>query len=602
MSKISYAKSNARRLELNSMRAKYPLPSAPGAKALISRLKDRDDFAVFLETTSVENSECKTEMSLLSSPFGVIGRYRRADDGDGYGLRLVVRDMNGRARTLDIDRHLLAKRQSNELLAALLNAGLLMHSESAERDLFRYLRSVSPAAEIVTVSRPGWHRLVAGFAPSFITPAGDAFGVPPSVTAELRSVGGGVAPKSGDLSGWQDAVRAVTEIDGCPHWMFSIAAGFVGPLVDLLGEPTSGVNFSGLSSGGKTTALKLAASVWCKPEADGRSLFRTWRTTDNALEVIASSSNGALVALDELGMVSDGKVVANVIYALSSGAGKGRMNEFRQLDAAATWRTFVLSSGEITLAQIIRRDRGKVQPGMTVRFPDVGITDTNRSVSRDIMTRIEDGIRAHHGHAGPAFVQALIAEGMHRSPAALRGAVEAAARRIAGEGADGMRTRAARVFALVEIAGTLALRYGILPAECDVTGAVAWAWSSYATSADAVTLDPEEEALKRLRLWIAQRWNGTIRRIGGGPAHGPVAEGWYDDQCVYLPDYKAMAAIDNTLTEGQFSRMLIRRGVLGRHEEQNRAKVRYVPGIGRITAYAFAFSEFGHNSRSDSDS
>lgn len=366
----------------------------------------------------------------------------------------------------------------------------------------------------------------------------------------------------GDLAGWQDAVRTASTVEGCPHWTFAVACGFAGVLVDRLGETTVGVNFSGLSSGGKTTALRLAASAWSAPEANGRSVLRTWRTTDNALEVIASSSNGALVALDELGMVSDGKVVANVIYALSSGVGKGRMNEFRQLDTPATWRTFVLSSGEISLAQVIRRDRGKVQPGMTVRFPDVEITDINRSVSRDIMTRIEEGIRDHHGHAGPAFVEALIREGLHLSPATLRDAVEAAARRIAGEGADGMRTRVARVFALVEVAGTLALRFGVLPTECDVTGAVAWAWESYVTSADAATLDPEEEALKRLPQWIAQRWDRTIRKIGNGPAIGPVAEGWYDDTLVYLPDYKAMAAIDNMLTEGQFSRALARHGLI----------------------------------------
>ena len=56
-----------------------------------------------------------------------------------------------------------------------------------------------------------------------------------------------------------------------------------------------------------------------------------------------------------------------------------------------------------------------------VRFPDVSVRDVDRCVDQATLREIES-VRQHCGHAGPAFVQALIDEGLHRDAEALLGA------------------------------------------------------------------------------------------------------------------------------------------------------------------------------------
>lgn len=50
---------------------------------------------------------------------------------------------------------------------------------------------------------------------------------------------------------------------------------------------------------------------------------RTWRTTDNALEALATRHNYTLLIVDEMSQVPPNKVGA-VAYLLGNGQGKGR--------------------------------------------------------------------------------------------------------------------------------------------------------------------------------------------------------------------------------------------------------------------------------------
>jgi putative DNA primase/helicase len=64
---------------------------------------------------------------------------------------------------------------------------------------------------------------------------------------------------------------------------FAVACAFAGPLLRPAGMESGGFHYRGDSSSGKTTALKVAASVY-----GGAGYLQRWRTTDNALEAIAA--------------------------------------------------------------------------------------------------------------------------------------------------------------------------------------------------------------------------------------------------------------------------------------------------------------------------
>lgn len=72
----------------------------------------------------------------------------------------------------------------------------------------------------------------------------------------------------------------------------------------------------GASSTGKSTALKVDASVWGNPT----SYCRTWRATSNGLEGLAALHNDGLLILDELGQI-DPKEAGEAAYLLANGKG-----------------------------------------------------------------------------------------------------------------------------------------------------------------------------------------------------------------------------------------------------------------------------------------
>ncbi len=118
--------------------------------------------------------------------------------------------------------------------------------------------------------------------------------------------------------------------------MFSIASAFAAPLLEVAGAESGGFHFRGSSSIGKTTALRIAASVCGGGRIKG--YIRQWRTTANALESICSMHCDMLLCLDEIGQ-ADPLQISEIAYLIANGAGKVRANKFGYAKAAFEWRT-----------------------------------------------------------------------------------------------------------------------------------------------------------------------------------------------------------------------------------------------------------------------
>jgi Domain of unknown function (DUF927) len=401
-------------------------------------------------------------------------------------------------------------------------------------------------------------------------------------------------------------VRAAYETDNCPHWLLGILTGFAGPIIGLTGLDSCGIYLSGQSSGGKTLAQKLAVSVWTSPQL-GAGLLQTMRTTENALEGLAKASNGTVLALDEIAH-ADGKAVGRILYSIASGVGKARATRDAKLADRNTWSTFAVLSGETSLESKVAADGGTWLAGMAVRFPDIDVTGLNRSVPAEVLRAI-NAIHSNFGHAGPAFVAGLVAEKFHSLPDTLRESVLQAACKIAGQLSDGAFQRAAIPLAVLQVAGTLAKHFKILPQSAPVASAIAWAWEQFTLSLDSLVLSPTEKLLGNMRRFIAQGWDVTIKDIRSNAPEQDVvfaagrektwrqdnreASGWYDDDTVYLPVVEARKAAGPEVT-GQFlSQTLASADALSRRHDHRRVAIRQVPLIGKIDAYALRRSEFG---------
>jgi hypothetical protein len=580
-----------RKAELELVARDYPLPAMDSLRLSYQHTRTgRVKVHKLIVTREGSN------WSPVSTPFGIVARLRYADQGNAYGLRCAIQDMSDKRRLIDIDRGALAKMAAAEIRTMLFGAGLRTEDDG---DLLavQVLKAADPESEIVVVRRAGWQELAECPDPAFVLPSGAVLGVPSDGAVELAAVARmpSAVAEAGSLEGWQAAVTAATSVQGCEHWTLGTIAAFAGPLVALTGLDTCGVNLSGLSSSGKSTAQRLATSAWSTPDIRKPGLFQSARATDNAVEALAQRASGTVLVLDELAHVG-GRAAAKIIYTICGGVGKRRMTADASVRDGYSWSTFAVLSGECSLEEKIRADGGEWLAGMAVRIVDVDVTGVNRQVDPETLRTINE-IERHYGHAGPAFIHALIANGLHLQGAALRERVLKAARKLAGgETADSALIRAAVPLALLAIAGEIAKAFGIIPTSVLVNGTVEWAWSRFVQSSDAAALDPETQAIDRLKTWVAERWGVTIKDVRAEDGvNNREALAWYDEKTVYLPKERLREATGSTLKEAQIGAALVLRDLLSAKPEEDRFTVKWVPRIGRVVAYALKREEFGRS-------
>ncbi|WP_155931833.1 DUF927 domain-containing protein [Methylopila sp. 73B] len=530
----------------------------------------------------------------VCSPFGVLARLRQLDKEDTYGLRLVVQGMNGAPQTIDVERSGTMARGGDELRAQLAAAGLRTEGDG-HLTVISVLRGADPEKEIAVVSRPGWHHIESIPTPMFMTPSGVAIGAPANSTVEL-AISARMSPAvatGGTLEGWKKAATLAATTPGCEHWTIGLLAGFAGVLVDLTAIDTCGIDFTGMSSAGKSTAQRIATSAWCVPDGTrDKSLFQSARSTDNALEAAATRSTGTVLSLDEMAHVR-GKDVAKIIYMIAGGAGKARMNASAGVRPVHTWRTFAVLSGEQALEEKVTSDGGEWFAGMSVRILDVDVTGVNRRVDAERLRQI-GGVRANYGHAGPAFVEHLVKTGLHKKASEVRERIMRVGEALAGD-ADAATVRAATPLAVLQVAGELAREAGLICPEVNVQRAIGWAWGRFQTSTNAEALDPDAQATNNLRTWIVSRWNVSIKHVTPGAGGNPSreAEGWYDSDAVYIPKGALREAAGNVMKEQALAEMLERTQGLHRRKDATRRYIQYIPGGLRINAYALSRQSFG---------
>ncbi len=229
-----------------------------------------------------------------------------------------------------------------------------------------------------------------------------------------------LSPK-GSLEDWQNHVAEPAM--GNPLPMFAIMCALAGPLVKLARGESAGFHFYGTTSGGKTTLLQMAASVWgdgADPqEGAEHTSIRKWHSTGNALEATAQMHNDIILCLDEISQV-DPSELGNIIYMLSGGQPKARSQIEGGLKKQNTWRVLFLSNGEKTIGQILQQAGQAEKGGQRHRLPDIPCDQPDGSGSgvfldyhdqnpKAFVDGIKDACSLHFGSAGPTFVSYLIA-------------------------------------------------------------------------------------------------------------------------------------------------------------------------------------------------
>lgn len=267
----------------------------------------------------------------------------------------------------------------------------------------------------------------------------------------------------GTLAQWQQAIGRYCV--GNTRMTFAVGMALAGPvLYAVRGMESGGANLMGSSSTGKSTALKVAASVFGAP-----AYRRSWRATGNGLEAVAAMSSDALLVLDEIAEI-DPKEAGATAYMLSAGRGKTRAGRNGGNRPSLTWRLLWLSAGEIPLAQHMAEAGKKIRAGQELRMVDVpadpgaglGLFDTvhDQADGAALSAHLSRACESLYGTLGRTWLQWLV-ENSNTWPKELREHAEELSAQFVPPGADGQVQRAGKRFALAAAAGELATRAGL---------------------------------------------------------------------------------------------------------------------------------------------
>jgi putative DNA primase/helicase len=392
----------------------------------------------------------------ICSPLYITAKTRDERNGE-WGRLLEWHDDDGKKHQWAMPLEML-EGDGTDVRRELARLGLQISSSQTERGLLSaYIKVFPIEARARCVERLGWHEGV------FVTPTGSI-----GESQELRVFQNSHAIEpaysvSGTATEWRDSVASLAQ--GNSRLTFAISVAFAGALAGITGEDSGGFHFRGASSLGKSTALRLAASVWGNPS----KYVRLWRGTVNGLEGMAVLHNDGLLILDEISQI-DPAAAGDAAYMLANGQGKVRAQRNGLARTPQRWRLLLLSAGEESLTAIMSRAGKRTSAGQEIRLADIeadagaGMGIFQKLHTLKSPAAVADAVRSgsdhYHGAVGIAWLEHL-AKNRYQLSTFLSNSIKRFITDVIPADAAGQVERVARRFALVSVAGELATEYGL---------------------------------------------------------------------------------------------------------------------------------------------
>ncbi|KTD25769.1 MULTISPECIES: DUF927 domain-containing protein [Legionella] len=390
----------------------------------------------------------------ICSPLYVVAKTRDAKSGE-WGRLLEWQDDDGVIHQWAMPLALL-QGDASEIRRELASLGLTISPNRICRDLLTTYLQVFPVEDRARcVDKLGWYE------DSFITASQTIGHSSEKIVFQNRHAVESAMSVSGTVEDWRESISQLAS--GNSRLIFAISAAFAPALAKIAGEDSGGFHFRGASSSGKSTALKVAASVWGNPQA----YCRLWRSTANGLEGLAALHNDGLLILDELSQL-DPKEAGEAAYLLANGQGKTRASRQGTVKPSSRWSLFFLSAGEESLMSLMAKAGQKANAGQEIRLADIeadagfhmGIFETihNQLSPATMALSLKEYTSKYYGAVGMAWLQKVVAN--QRTIATnIADAIQEFVNSVVLPNSAGQIIRVARRFALVAVAGELASQY-----------------------------------------------------------------------------------------------------------------------------------------------
>ena len=353
--------------------------------------------------TGKDGEAIEAEPLLLSDPIDIIGM---GQDNDGAYYRIIkFKDkITRQTKTTALPQAEIGTVQGWQRLQ---NFDLVIISGRAKRErLADYLQKEGSQAAFTITDRAGWH------GNAYILPSGEtitATDKDPAIIYNGDTSQAKAYQPNGELTDWQQNIARFAA--GNSRLCLALGASFAAPLLSLLNEESGGFHLMGDSSDGKTTAAKVALSVWGKPSGS----LLSWSGTKIGFSNTAAARNDGLLVLDEIGQANP-HVIGDTVYSVMNGINKVQGAKQGGNRALTRWKVMMFSTGEKTPDSILKHHKGDWNAGQAARLPSIraaaqyGIYNT--------LHRFEDGAllsehiaqsaEKYHGVAGRAFIRQLL--------------------------------------------------------------------------------------------------------------------------------------------------------------------------------------------------
>lgn len=197
----------------------------------------------------------------------------------------------------------------------------------------------------------------------------------------------------GDLAVWQKEANHLVAQD--IHGLSAVvASAFAAPLIQFTGNGGFAVSVvSGSSGMGKSTAMKIAQSVWANPGA-----ISSINDTENAVTHKLGFLKNLPAYWDEIRGEQSMDALAKVVFRISEGKSKARLSSSAILQAEYHWDTLLLSASNSSLLEHISCGDQHTDAGMLRIFEFELARDLSGLVGPDTTV-----LRGNYGCAGAVY-------------------------------------------------------------------------------------------------------------------------------------------------------------------------------------------------------
>jgi energy-coupling factor transporter ATP-binding protein EcfA2 len=177
---------------------------------------------------------------------------------------------------------------------------------------------------------------------------------------------------------------------------------FASPLYKFTGHSGIIFNMVGEKGSGKSTVLKVIASVWMKPE---EQLLKESDTVNSA-EVILGAMHNLPVMYDEITNIDD-KKLSDLCYNITQGRGRNRLHSNASLKAnTATWALVMCSSSNLSLVDKLSQQKAN-SSAEAIRVFEIRV-DGNVVIDKTMADAAFRKLERNYGTAGDVYAKYLV--------------------------------------------------------------------------------------------------------------------------------------------------------------------------------------------------